>query len=96
MDYIAIIFMGIVFISGFVMGMVYEHYRIMTRLEDATEEAGEQEKPHCGNCVEYDGDHCMLYWNNAEEDCYIPGRDDKDTYDCCDYWQLDENAEVEE
>ena len=97
MDYVAMILMGIVYIAGFVVGMVYEHYRIMTRLEDAAdEEAEKQVKPCCGNCMEYDGDRCMLYWNNADEDCYVPERDDKDPYDCCDYWQLDENAEEDE
>ena len=95
MDFTVAIYIGFVFIFGFVIGMIYEHYRIMTRLEDATEEETDKVHPHCGNCVEYDGDHCMLYWNNAEEDYYLPDRDDKDPYDCCDYWQLDENAEEE-
>ena len=95
MDYIVMIFIGIILVIGFVMGMVYEHYRIMTRLEDATEEEADKVKPHCGNCLEYDGDHCMICWNNADPDYYVPERDDKDPYDCCDYWQLDENAEGE-
>ena len=92
MDYIMMIGLGIVLVIGFVMGMVYEHYRIMTRLEDATEEEAAKVNPHCGNCQEYDGDRCMLYWNNADEDYYMPDRDDKDPYDFCEYWQLDENA----
>ena len=96
MDFVVAIYIGVIFIFGFVVGMIYEHYRIMTRLEDATEEEADKVKPHCGNCLEYDGDRCMLYWNNAEEEYYLPDRDDKDPYDCCDYWQLDENAEEDE
>ena len=97
MDFTVAIYIGVVFIFGFIVGMVYEHYRIMTRLEDATKEEAEKTvKPHCGNCLEYDGDRCMLYWNNADDCYYDPERDDKDQYDCCDYWILDENAEEDE
>ena len=93
MDFTVAIYIAVVFVFGFIVGMIYEHYRIMTRLEDATEEEAEKKITHCcGNCIEYDGDRCTLYWNNLDESYYLPDRDDKDPYDCCDYWQLDENA----
>lgn len=50
-------------------------------------------KKCCGNCLEYDGDHCIKDWNNADKDYYIPDRDDKDPDDCCDDWEYDDNVE---
>ena len=90
-----ILMFAVVVVVAFIMGMTFQHYRIMTRFEDATKEEAEKVTPHCGNCLDYDGDHCTLYWNNADDDYYVPERDDKDPYDCCDYWQFDENAEQE-
>ena len=46
----------------------------------------------CWNCREFDGDHCMRNWNNADPDYYNPDTDDKDPDDRCEAWTLDENA----
>ena len=47
----------------------------------------------CWNCMEYDGDRCMKYWNNAEPEYYIPDRDDKEPDDKCDDWELNPDAD---
>lgn len=41
-------------------------------------------EPCCKYCERYDGDRCTKDWNNMDEDYYVPDRDDKDEYDCCD------------
>ena len=39
----------------------------------------------CGSCRLFDGDYCTKEWNNADESCCIPERDEKDPdTDTCD------------
>ena len=46
----------------------------------------------CWNCLEYDGNHCMKEWNNADPDYYVDWRDEKKPDDYCDDWDHDEDA----
>ena len=61
--------------------------------------AGEKSvKPCCGNCKEYNGIYCTVYWNNLDE-CYKDTeRDSREPEDdACEYWEYDEdNAEEEQ
>ena len=43
-------------------------------------------KKCCWTCYEYDGDRCHKYWNNNEEDYYLPDRDDKKPDEVCEDW----------
>ena len=64
--------------------------------EMKAEEAGlpftDEPEKGCWNCLEFDGDRCMKDWNNADEDYYIPDRDDHDPTDYCDDWELNEDV----
>ena len=50
-------------------------------------------EPCCRYCTNYDGDRCMKDWNNAEEDYYIPDRDDKEPFELCECYQWNDEWE---
>lgn len=86
-----IVFCVLILSAGFLAGREYEYEIIMRRLKKVAEE--KNVKPCCGNCLDFNGDYCTLYWNNLDE-CYKDTeRDARDPYDePCDYWRLDESA----
>lgn len=45
----------------------------------------------CWNCTHYDGDRCDKDWNNADEDYYVPDRDDHEPNFKCDYFVKEKN-----
>ena len=53
-------------------------------------------EPSCGSCIHYDGGHCTKDWNNLDDAYYIPERDDKDSCECCDDYDWDEDLTREE
>ena len=51
----------------------------------------------CWNCMEYNGQACMVRWNNADESYYNPDLDDRDPTDSCeDNWTLNPDVSPEE
>lgn len=46
----------------------------------------------CSTCSHYDGDRCMKLWNNADEDYYVPERDDRDPEDYCEDYEYNEEG----
>lgn len=53
-------------------------------------------KNGCWNCTEYNGDSCMLEWNNADPVYYVPERDDKAPNHICEHWNHDKTVSEEE
>ena len=77
------VFFLLLIVFGFLLGIQYENRRIRRRLKELTEE----NVPCCDNCSWYDGDRCMVNWNNMDESYYIPDRDDKEPEDVCENWE---------
>lgn len=86
-----VVFCVLIMVAGFLGGMEYQYEKTMRRLKKVAEE--KSIKPCCGNCLEYNGDFCTIYWNNLDE-CYKDTeRDSREPEDeACEYWQLDETA----
>lgn len=84
------LFIVLLFIAGFITGLVFEHTRIMRRLKEVAEEF----KPMCGNCKEFNGTWCTKFWNNLDE-CYLDRERDnvKPEDDACEDWEFDPDCE---
>lgn len=50
----------------------------------------------CWNCMECNGNACMLRWNNADESYYDPDLDDREPTDYCDAWSLNPDVSADE
>ena len=88
-----VVFCVLILIAGFLGGREYQYEIMMRRLREVAKEV----KPCCGNCKEYNGDFCTIYWNNLDE-CYKDTeRDARDPEDpACEYYEFDEDWVDEE
>ena len=77
----------------------YASYAEM-RAEEALPFTDPPEKPAdgCWNCMNFDWNReaCTTRWNNMDDDYYNPDIDDRKPTDCCDDWELNEEAEWED
>ena len=47
--------------------------------------------PQCEHCIHFDATKsaCTREWNNLDESCYVPERDDRETDETCDSYEWD-------
>lgn len=81
--------------------MIERKYNSVGELTAEMERRADPEKPEepgygCWNCKEYDGEHCMKYWNNADPCYHVGWRDDKEPDDKCEDWEHDPDAEYKD
>jgi hypothetical protein len=76
---------------------VYADGAMMKVFETGEPERKEKPENGCWNCMNFDWKHeaCTLNWNNMDESYYCPDTDDRELTDCCEYHEVDPEADPE-